>query len=493
MTYNSSTQSPFTLPVTAVYRKRQMLRAFWCILLALLGFEWFGVHTESVLDNIGANLMTITALLPGYLWCAGRAQGMPIFPFCALTHIWTHALPMVTNHPTVMTYPADSRFFASLTVAGFLGLGTWIWVGYVRSAPPLPQTYRLLPSKKGDRFFFSILVIAVVYTAGLNGGWLFSILPGNLFSIVRSAVLGLMALASFILAYRLGNQELSRQKAILFILLLVSYMAADAVSLLLVGTSSVFIITTTAYVISSKKIPIVPIAIVMVCLNFLHYGKGEMRTKYWAQPNLQVQVWEYPAWYSEWAGYSLTYFGQKEQGTETEEKSSFVERSSVIQMLMLAQAKSPKSVPYMNGETYAVVPQLLIPRIFNSKKLTSHEGTTLLSIHYGLQTREMTEKTTIGWGLIAEAYANFGLLGCAGLAWVLGTFYGRITRWSINAPSLSAQSLLAVLIMTFAFQSEWSAGVYAASFSQAGMVLGCIVGFLMETYSVPRSDAEMYQ
>jgi hypothetical protein len=485
MTYINTPQLPFTLSATAGYRKRQLHRSCWCILLALLGYEWFGVHPESVLDNIGATLMTITALYPALLWCSGRAQGMPIFPFFALTHTWTHALPMVTNHPTVMTYSADSRFLASLTVAGFLAIGTWVWFGYVSITPSLPHSYRLLPSKKGDNFFFSILIVAVVYTAGVNGGWLFQILPGSLFTIIRSAVLGLMALASFILAYRLGNQELSRKQSILFILLLASYMVADAISLLLVGASSVFIIAIIAYIISSRKIPVLPIAIAMVCLTFLHYGKSEMRTKYWAEGNHQVQIWEYPAWYSEWTGYSLTYIGQKELGNESEEKSSFVERSSVIQMLLLAQAKSPKVVPYMNGETYSIVPQLLVPRILNPNKLTSHEGTTLLSMHYGLQTREMTEKTTIGWGLVAEAYANFGVLGCAGLAFVLGTLYGKVSRWTINAPILSAQSLLGVLFMTFAFQSEWSAGVYAASFSQAGMVLIIIVGVLMKTYPVP--------
>ncbi|NEO61399.1 MAG: hypothetical protein F6J98_13545, partial [Moorea sp. SIO4G2] len=124
--------------------------------------------------------------------------------------------------------------------------------------------------------------------------------------------------------------------------------------------------------------------------------------------------------------------------------------------------------------------QLLVPRILNPNKIRSNEGTYILNINYGIQTREATNTTTIGWGLMNEAYANFGILGCAGLAVFMGTFYGKVTQWSINAPILSAQSLFAVLILTFAFQTEWSAGVYVAALFQSSTVLGAIVVVLMK-------------
>lgn len=62
-------------------KQRQLLSAFWIVALSLIGYELFWAKTDSSLSNIGAALITASALLPGYLWCSGQAQGMPIFPF----------------------------------------------------------------------------------------------------------------------------------------------------------------------------------------------------------------------------------------------------------------------------------------------------------------------------------------------------------------------------------------------------------------------------
>ncbi|MBD2596468.1 hypothetical protein H6G74_19335 [Nostoc spongiaeforme FACHB-130] len=157
----------------------------------------------------------------------------------------------------------------------------------------------------------------------------------------------------------------------------------------------------------------------------------------------------------------------------------------MMQILLLAQKKSPDSIPYLYGQTYSILPQLVVPRILNPNKIWALEGTSLLNIHYKIQTREETLVTTIGWGLLAESYANFGLVGCGGLAIVLGTVYGKATRWSINAPILSAQSLFSVMMMSFAFQSESTAGEIVAGLSQSTTVLIGIALFLMQKQRVP--------
>ena len=62
----------------------------------------------------------------------------------------------------------------------------------------------------------------------------------------------------------------------------------------------------------------------------------------------------------------------------------------------------------------------------------------------------------------------------------MGSFYGLVGQLSINAPILSLQSLAAVFLMTYAIQSEWTAGVYVAAMSQHTMVLSAIAIFLMK-------------
>ncbi|MBE9209053.1 hypothetical protein IQ244_21440 [Nostoc sp. LEGE 06077] len=489
--YPSNYHSLALLPVVERYQRRHLLKVFWFIALGLLVFE-LQSETDSILSKFAAIIITLAALWPSYLWCSGRAFGMPLFPLFALTYTWTYGLPLVANHPLVITYSPESHLFAGITTAGFLIIGTSVWLKSVKSPPPLPKHYRALNGKKGNLFFLLIMTLAVLFNLSKNGGWL--ILDGGVFAAVRGAVLGLTVLASFVLTYQLGNYALPKIQSQLFLILLITYMVTDAISLVVVGAASTFMVATAAFIIGRKKVPIIAILVVTISLSVLHQGKDEMRHKYWFQtdtPTL-VQPWQYFNWYSEWIGYSLEKMRAKDdihRSSKSEEKSSFVERSSVVQMLLLTQTKSPESIPYLYGESYAIIPQLLIPRFLNANKIRSHEGTSILSIHYGLQRREDTLGTTIGWGLLAESYANFGLLGCAGLGIVLGNWYGKITRWSMNAPILSAQSLFSVLLLAFSFQTEFSAGVYVSALFQSGMVLVGIVVVLMQNQKIPRFPA----
>src|SRR5207237_309774 len=105
------------------------------------------------------------------------------------------------------------------------------------------------------------------------------------------------------------------------------------------------------------------------------------------------------------------------------------------------------------------------------------------NIHYGVQTREDTAITTIGWGLLNEAYANFGLVGCAGLAVVLGIFYGSMARWSLNTPMLSARSLFTMMVLNFAIQTEFSASVYVTALFQTFVPLLAVTFLFMKSHS----------
>lgn len=487
---NSTPQQWAYLPPLPQKGQKQLLRVFWLVALGLVIYELFMVKNTPALSKLGAVIITAAALWPSYLWCSGRAKGMPIFPFFALTHVWTYGLPLVTQHPTVLTYSPENHLFASLTVAGYLILGTSVWFSSVKSPPRTPKYYRLLANKKGDAFFLLIILAGVFFNVSIYGHWEWlSYLSGGLFTAVRSGVLGLNALATFVLSYKLGNQELSKTQGILFVFLVVAYMVTNSLGFLLFGAAGAFLLAVVAFTISSKRVPIIIIVIFFLCFSLLHYGKGTMRAKYWNNSGVALQPWEYPTRYTEWIGYSLEYMNKENQPAEfknkQEKKASFFERASVMQILLLAQKKSPDPIPYLYGQTYSILPQLVVPRILNPNKIWALEGTSLLNIHYKIQTREETLVTTIGWGLLAESYANFGLVGCGGLAIVLGTVYGKATRWSINAPILSVQSLFSVMMMSFAFQSESTAGEIVAGLSQSTTVLIGIALFLMQKQRVP--------
>jgi hypothetical protein len=131
---------------------------------------------------------------------------------------------------------------------------------------------------------------------------------------------------------------------------------------------------------------------------------------------------------------------------------------------------------YLGGETYAIIPSSLLPRLFFPEKASPHYASSTLNVHYGNQTWESSQSTTIGWGLLNESFANFGHLGWVGLALCLGAFYGLITRLSIGLPSASIQSLVGIFTMGFAMQTEWTASVFITAYAQ-GLFSFLIVAF----------------
>jgi len=382
-------------------------------------------------------------------------------------------------------------------VAGFLGLGTLIWFQFVNSVPEPPKQYRAFSGIRGEYFFWIVLLVSILFNMAVLGGWL--TLSGGLFALTRGIILGFKTLAVFVLAYRSGTQELSKFDSKTFLSLLIILLITDAASLLLVSAMSALLIAVIAFVAGRQQVPWLPIILGLACFALLHYGKGEMRARYWPQFTGEahyVQPWKYPAWYAEWLGYSFNNLNTEVLNPQADQPvniQSPLERSSLIQLLLMVQERTPRDVPYLSGATYAIIPQLLVPRFLSANKIASHEGTYLLNIHYGKQTRADPSKTTIGFGLLNEAYANFGFLGCAGLAVILGAGYGLVTRWSIHTPLLASRSLFAVLLISYAFQSEFSAGVYIAALFQSVVPLVVITFVFMELHRYDDPPTLIYE
>ena len=68
-------------------------------------------------------------------------------------------------------------------------------------------------------------------------------------------------------------------------------------------------------------------------------------------------------------------------------------------------------------------------------------------MQFGILSEEETQFTAVGWGPLAEGYANFGFLGVAIAAVVIGLLGGALTSWSAGAPAVSLPALFPVAAM----------------------------------------------
>jgi len=467
----------------------KLLKVFWLLTIGL-AFVFLMIRAP-IESTAAAFLIAGSALLPSYLWCAGRAKGMPIFPLLAIPYVWTCAFPLVAGHWSSLQYLPSEHLAAAAKIAFFLLLGTTVWFMTISRPTKAPKTFWGLERSRVDAFFLWFLVGAITYQIAFNAGWLW-VLPQGVHGLLRACFLGLNLVGVFGLSYKLGKGALSRKKRITFLCMFCLYLLVITASLLLVESMLTFALSVSAYVMGRKKLPWRVLILALVCASFLHTTKGEMRTKYWLmEGGHSLQPWEYVDWYTEWVGFGLQSVSLKdidslhaESGVE-KYGTSLITRSGMIHLLLHVQSVVGQETPYLYGKTYSGIPEMLIPRILMPNKKNSGEGSKLLSTHFfGPQGKGSSKSTTVGWGLLNESYANFGIVGCALLAVILGSTVGMATRWSMYTPVLSYRALFSVMLMAMALKMESTAGVYVTALFQASAALTGFCFLSMRRYTL---------
>jgi hypothetical protein len=304
--------------------------------------------------------------------------------------------------------------------------------------------------------------------------------------IVRGVAMSLNSMGIFVLAYYAGQGLLNRGQISWLIVLAALTALVIASNLILASAIVPVALLFLGYSLGSGKMPWKSLALVLVVLTVLQPGKYAMRDLNWGGQSDTAPVLRLPAFYWEWFGYGLQELGKV--GTKSEEDesaTSLFERAGNIHMLLLVQKKSPGEVPFLNGISYEHIPRLLVPRFIDSEKGSAHVGNILLTVNYGVQSMEVAMGgTSIAWGLVPEAYANFGYLGVGALAVFLGLFYGYFTRLSIGVPMTSLRFVIGLLIMAAATRAD-TMGLFVTSQFQAIVGVSAAALFLMRRQPNP--------
>ena len=466
-----------------------LARPFWLGLAVLITTVLVTAHPQNVESALGGAMVIAAGCLPSAIWILKRLRGLPLFPVFAMTHIWAFGLPLLYEHPIVIRFEPERQLFAAASVVGFLLIATLVWHQARLRRPRPPRACLMLESARADNLFLAILVIAIFFTFAGNGWWLMA-LSTEMYSIIRAVMLALEALSCFVLSYRLGSGELNVSQRAVFKVLFLILLIATLPTLYMVSAISLIGIAVLGYVSASGKVPWISMIIAVLVASFLHAGKGDMRQRYWEEEDVTaIQPWDYPMFLATWVSSSAdALFGNIPD--DDEQGQSIVERSSLMQLLLFEQDVADANFPFLWGETYLGIPELLIPRILYPTKPEAHFGTHLLNVHYGFQTREESEHTTVGFGLLNEAYANFGLMGMAALAVVLGAFYGLVESLALSVPLLSLRGLFVVVVASYAFQVEYAAGVWVSALFQSTIALLAFSFLLMKVRPLTTGNIE---
>ncbi len=405
--------------------------------LILLGLALAG-SAEQMLAYL---IVLFAAVLPSVLWIWMGSPGIPILPAVSSAFIVYFGFPILTAIESSLSYTPWEITRAALTVALFLLTATAAWrvvAGRARQKHAFSEDRH--QQAQTVRLIFIGLAIGVVFYGSVLSGLLGDI--GSYFGLVRSVSLTLVVVTCFLIGVARAQGVLRGAQWGLSVAGLVLIILLSWSSLFLVGGMIFALAAGLGYVIVTKRIPWLAVGLIVAVVTVLHAGKAEMRNKYWDSGTTSISsVAELPGLATEWVGEGLAAIAAGEVG------QSVLDRASLLQMLLLVESETPDNVDFLFGETYALLPAILVPRFIEADKPASQVGMDLLNIRYGLLTAEGTATTAIGWGLVAEAYANFGYLGVIGMALLVGVCCGALAIWGANAEIVSLPTLVSISVM----------------------------------------------
>ena len=433
---------------------------------ALIAYYLVWAKTEDFVNRLQALVILFMGALPALLWAKSEQKRFPLIEVFFLTTVNSYALPLLNGHEDIKLYSVDTITTSAWIVIVFQAalFVTYQMVGGLPKRGPF-WTEELLTEQACKYLNYG----TVVNTLYLIESIYFDLLPPDINSIVRAICFGIGIVCTFVTAQLWGLGKLTPGEKGFFITNLVIQTIMQLISLFLVGALSTILLCFLGYVTRKRKIPIILVGAVLLFTALLHNGKPQMREKYWHLDgkNPIPAVSELPAFFSEWIGYGLNPNEDAEAKANQTMTSKLIQRTSLFQMVCLVADNTPRNYPFLDGDTYSDIIAQFIPRLFWPNKPTGLLSTYKLSIYYGLQSEEGTAQTTIAFGQVAEAYANFGFLGVIGLGAFIGIFYKKAQTWAADSPMISYPGILLVILMAWSFQNEFTLSVWLASLYQS--------------------------
>jgi hypothetical protein len=397
--------------------------------------------------------------------------GLPVVPVLAVQHLVAYGLPIVTHNETLRIYRTDEFDASGWEVLCFCVSLAAAWkVGMRAFNPARAVSYSLVEyggesSAKLNRLGFALAGSATVYLIAKSSNgldFIYTYLPAGAASLISTLISAVSTSGFFLLAMGIGSMTLNRIGQATFWALLAINCAINASSFLLSSTITLFSSVLLGLFWTTGRLPWRYTLVVLTLLGFLSAGKYTMREHYWRV--VEDGVESIPAFtpaemvdvYGEWAAASAEAVtsGREPGRAEAEQTDNNTGRgllgriNNLQNLLFVIHAMQTRHIPPLHGETYARVPEVLIPRILWPGKPRSHIGQEILNVHFDRQDLISTYSTYIAWGLLPEAYGNFGpILGAFLLGLVLGVTFAWVENFTAQKLVISLEGFLAFALM----------------------------------------------
>lgn len=434
-------------------------------LIAACAFlAWKSPIEDLVLRGIGIAIL-ILATWPAISWAKHGRTWFPAFEIFMLTNVNFYAIPLLTSEKAIQPFITSTVWEAALTVMLYL-LAAIITFTRVRGSATHGNKYResMLP----DKLLHLIPLGLVLSTIYLYVSRFTDLISYDLQGTMRAIFLGIGTIGTFVYARRYGAGHLGRGALVFLCLNVLAQVILLTSKLYLISAISVVILALIGYTSSSRRIPWIPLAILLPVFAVLHAGKSNMRDIYWAEDAPEVAFTQLPGFFTQWVEFGLHPAAEPDEPTLT---TGLLQRASLFQMLCLSIERVPDQQPYLYGDSYIDVPALLIPRFLWPNKPSALQSNVRLALYFGLVTEQTAYKVSIAFGMLSEAYINFGIVGAVMLGALFGWALKHLAVKSDGAPYFSALGLFMVVVTAWSFQAEQVFATWVTSLFQCAIVV----------------------
>jgi hypothetical protein len=360
---------------------------------------------------------------PAIEWHRRGMNWLPIGEvFCAL-HMIYYVLPCLRakQYGPALSGSTQTATLVAVTVflASFLGVYCFIVLKRRKSILTTARVLRRSIAPNVIWMFFGLwLVWCILLQAGLLPNFRQTL---HIFWSLADAS-GIVSL--LYLSFQAGRRTISTLQCRLAIGGLVSGILLNIAGGYLNGAVQWFLAVIVGFTLGRKRVPVFAVVLCLAILTLLQAGKGEFRKEYWGK-NMNgighgVNVVEA---YSTWLGAGWSNLWRDDSSSEGKGQS-LTERADLFRILATAITTTPDQKPFLAGESYFQVLDLIVPRIFWPNKPSICSDTALLGIYIGIQTNEGARSTSISVGPICEAWLNFGWIGLVVAGAFLGVLFG---------------------------------------------------------------------
>ena len=361
-------------------------------------------------------------------WSSDQRSTVPLFALVSLMYWISFGLPLFWEQPHILGSNLTQSILGPDAVTEALLMALLgvivLWAGMslgIGRRFALTRQPSLRHDLAGRVYLWALVIGGLVLRINEDAPWWLG--PGGRQLIVLLQYT--VPLVAFIILFREWLRGRAfRLDRVLLLSFVGIYLVVGAASGWLSEVLQTLVISAFVYISERKRIPLVPVAILVAMVLFLQVGKGDFRAKYWYGENNQASLDE-RAWF--WVNASFDKWGQVLDAGNQDDVTLLVQQT-LGRFSLLSQAAqvwqfTPSIVPFQEGQLYSYMLITLVPRFLWPDKPIVNDANRFYQVAYGITREENLDQVSIAVGVLAESYIGFGWYGVIGIMLLLGIFF----------------------------------------------------------------------